>query len=109
MSSKLEDELRLLLGLPWKGVYGLGKRGKLNPRYRRPFNSASKSWNTVATGWNNFLKSEQSSHTFIVIKSEECYVRNQQSCVRGFSLLTISASCLVEVSVVKSWTGDSND
>ncbi|GKB26398.1 hypothetical protein Tco_0865799 [Tanacetum coccineum] len=71
MSLKLGDRVMLKVS-PWKGVVHFGKRGKLNPRYVRPFKVLAK---VGKVAYKLELPQELSRvhHTFHVSNLKKCY------------------------------------
>nr|GFC53807.1 putative reverse transcriptase domain-containing protein [Tanacetum cinerariifolium] len=57
---------------PWKGVVRFGKRGKLNPRYVRPFKVLAKV-GKVAYKLELSQKLSRVHHTFYVSNLKKCY------------------------------------
>ncbi|GKB11085.1 retrotransposon protein, putative, ty1-copia subclass [Tanacetum coccineum] len=71
MEFEVEDRVMLKVS-PWKGVVRFGKRGKLNPRYVRPFRVLAK---VGKVAYNLELPQELSRvhHTFHVSNLKKCY------------------------------------
>ncbi|GJW26174.1 putative reverse transcriptase domain-containing protein [Tanacetum coccineum] len=71
MEFKVEDRVMLKVS-PWKGVVRFGKRGKLNPRYARPFKVLAK---VGKVSYKLELPQELSKvhHTFHVFNLKKCY------------------------------------
>ncbi|GJQ97216.1 putative reverse transcriptase domain-containing protein [Tanacetum coccineum] len=72
MEFKVRDRVMLKVS-PWKGVVRFGKRGKLNPRYVRPFKLLAK---VGKVAYRLELPQELSRvhHTFHVSNMKKCYV-----------------------------------
>nr|GEV42303.1 putative reverse transcriptase domain-containing protein [Tanacetum cinerariifolium] len=72
MEFEVGDRVMLKVS-PWKGVVRFGKRGKLNPRYVRPFNVLAK---VGKVAYRLELPQELSRvhHTFHVSNLKKCYV-----------------------------------
>ncbi|GKE70389.1 hypothetical protein Tco_1528461, partial [Tanacetum coccineum] len=71
MEFKVRDRVMLKVS-PWKGVVRFGKRGKLNPRYVRPFKVLAK---VMKVAYKLELPQEFSRvhHTFHVSNLKKCY------------------------------------
>nr|GEX70283.1 putative reverse transcriptase domain-containing protein [Tanacetum cinerariifolium] len=71
MEFEVEDRVMLMVS-PWKGVVRFGKRGKLNPRYVRPFKVLAK---VEKVAYKLELPQELSRvhHTFHVSNLKKCY------------------------------------
>ncbi|GJX00375.1 putative reverse transcriptase domain-containing protein [Tanacetum coccineum] len=94
MEFEVGDRVMLKVS-PWKGVVRFGKRGKLNPRYVRPFKVLAK---VGKVAYRLELPQELSRvhHTFHVSNLKKCYADEPL----GSSLWK---------SPLKSWNGRSND
>nr|GFA01474.1 putative reverse transcriptase domain-containing protein [Tanacetum cinerariifolium] len=71
MDFEIRDRVMLKVS-PWKGVVRFGKRGKLNPRYVRPFKVLAK---VRKVAYRLELSQELSRvhHTFHVSNMKKCY------------------------------------
>nr|GFB92909.1 putative reverse transcriptase domain-containing protein [Tanacetum cinerariifolium] len=71
MQFEVEDRIMLKVS-PWKGIVRFGKRGKLNPRYVRPFKVLAK---VGKVAYRMELPQELSRvhHNFHVSNMKKCY------------------------------------
>ncbi|GJZ17440.1 putative reverse transcriptase domain-containing protein [Tanacetum coccineum] len=104
MEFEVGDRVMLKVS-PWKGVIRFGKRGKLNPRYVRPFRVLAK---VGKVGLPAELPQELSRvhHTFHVSKLKKCYANELLVMPLEGIHLTISSS--LWKSPLKSWNERSN-
>nr|GEW47229.1 putative reverse transcriptase domain-containing protein [Tanacetum cinerariifolium] len=89
---------------PWKRVVRFGKRGKLNPRYVRPFNVLAK---VGIVAYMLELPQELSRvhHTFHVSNLKKCYA--DEPLVMHWKEFTLTIASSLWKSPLKSWNGRS--